>query len=51
MGGGTAFADHEHDDQIKSIGGCLKVCKSVAHHGLGERKEGGPHAEHHDPGG
>src|SRR3954467_11776853 len=48
-GGGTARADHdhEHDEHIKVIGDCAKVCNEAAHHCLGELKKGGPNAEHH----
>jgi hypothetical protein len=50
LGGGGARADqegHEHDEHIRTIGHCAKVCNQAAHHCLGELKKGGPHADHH----
>ncbi len=50
LSGGVARADHEthaHDEHIKIIGHCIKVCNEASHHCLGELKKGGPHAELH----
>jgi len=49
LGGGQARADHEghHDEHIKTLGECAKVCNQSAHHCLDQLKKGGPHAEHH----
>lgn len=50
VGSGTARADHEHehDEHIKTIGNCAKVCNEAAHHCLTElRKGGGVHTEYH----
>lgn len=49
LGGGTALADHEHphDEHIKIMADCARVCNEAAHHCLTEVKKGGPHAEHH----
>jgi len=48
--GGAARADHEgheHDEHIRTLDNCAKVCNESAHHCLEQAKKGGPHAEHH----
>jgi len=47
---GSACADHdghEHDEHIRALGDCAKLCNEAAHHCLEQVKKGGPHAEHH----
>ena len=38
---------HEHDEHIRIMGECAKLCNEAAHHCLGEATKGGSHAEHH----
>jgi hypothetical protein len=38
---------HAHDENIKTIGECAKLCNEAAHHCLGQLRKGGPEAEHH----
>ncbi len=48
--GGAAGADdkvHQHDDHIKTIGECAKVCNQAAHHCLTEMSKGSSHAGLH----
>jgi hypothetical protein len=43
-----AAAVHEHDDHLKTLGECAKLCNEAAHHCLGElKKESSGHREHH----
>jgi len=45
---GAVAAVHEHDEHLKTIGECAKVCNEAAHHCLGElKKESSEHREHH----
>jgi hypothetical protein len=45
-----AHADDEetHDDPVKTLGECAKLCDEVAHHCLDELRQGGSHADLHD---
>ena len=50
LGGGSARGAHEghdHDEHLKIMGECIKVCNEAAHHCLGEAVKGGSHADHH----
>ncbi|MFO0907123.1 MAG: four-helix bundle copper-binding protein [Isosphaeraceae bacterium] len=38
---------HEHDDHLKTLGHCAKVCNEAAHHCLDQLKSGGSHGEQH----
>ena len=44
-----AHADDEgtHDDPVKTLGECAKLCDEAAHHCLDELLKGGSHAERH----
>jgi len=44
----AAAAVHEHDEHLRTLGECAKVCNEAAHHCLGElKKESSEHREHH----
>ena len=49
LSGGQARADLDgpHDDPIKTLGECAKICDEAAHHCLDELRKGGKHAEDH----
>src|SRR3954449_9685207 len=49
LGGGEARAGHEgpHDDPIKTLGECAKVCYEAAQHCLEQLRKEPQHAEHH----
>ena len=49
LGGGEAHAGHEgpHDDPIKALGECAKVCYEAAQHCLEQLRKDAQHAEHH----
>jgi hypothetical protein len=49
LDGGQARADQEgpHDDPIKTLGECAKICDEAARHCLDEYRHGGKHAEDH----
>jgi hypothetical protein len=49
-GGREARADHEHhhhDEHIRTLGECAKLCNEAAHHCLGELSKGSSKAEMH----
>jgi hypothetical protein len=47
--GGQARADDEgpHDDPVRTLGECAKLCDEVAHHCLDQFPKGGQHADLH----
>jgi hypothetical protein len=49
LSGGQARADQEgpHDDPIKALGECAKICDEAARHCLDELRMGGTRAEKH----
>ena len=43
----AGHATHEHDDHIKVLGHCIKICNEAAHHCLEELSKGGQYAMQH----
>ena len=47
IGGSEVRAANDHDEHLKILGECFKVCNEAARHCLDSLKKGGPHAEQH----